>query len=142
MSVDLQQVVRIINENPYYRHLGMEVVELGKGGVKIRMPLRDELLQLQGVVHGGAIASLADSCAVVASWIALGVTVRLSTVEMKLNYLAPARKGPFIGVGRCIHPGKRIQVAEAEIFDGDQQLIAKGIATSTASKWQPGGLFK
>ena len=48
---------------PYARLLGLELGEVSSGAVSIRLEVRDELKQNQGVVHGGAVASLIDTAA-------------------------------------------------------------------------------
>lgn len=87
-----------------------------------------------GIVHGGVLASLIDSTTFWAVYPRLEKGMGLTTVEMKLNYLAPAREGRLIGAGKCIKLGKTTALAEARITDSEGRLIAYGTATMLVLK--------
>jgi uncharacterized protein (TIGR00369 family) len=53
----------------------------------------------------------------------------LTTVEIKVNYLAPVQKGKLMVMGRCIKMGKTIALGEALVRDEGEKLIAHGTAT-------------
>jgi acyl-CoA thioesterase len=53
----------------------------------------------------------------------------ITTVEMKLNFLAPAKLGALRTRAKILHKGKRIAVGDAEVLDESGKLIAKGTAT-------------
>lgn len=113
---------------PFNDLLGIRLVEDHDDGVTIEMPIREDLLNLNGVVHGGATASLVDA--------ALGIAItrkwadRLtSTVEMKLNYLRPAREGKLIARSRFVKTGKTIVVGTVDVVDESGAGIAFGLLT-------------
>jgi acyl-CoA thioesterase len=113
---------------PFNDLLGIRLVEDHNDGVTIEMPIRADLLNLNGVVHGGATASLVDA--------ALGIAItrkwegRLtSTVEMKLNYLRPAREGKLIARSRFVKQGKTIVVGTVDVVDDSGAGIAFGLLT-------------
>jgi len=114
----------------YYALLGMKVLELEEGRSRMAMDIRRELFNAGGIVHGGALASLADASIAVA----LATTVdhrreRMSTVEMKINYLSPVREGCVTCTGKVIQRGRSIAVGEACVYDGDERMVAKATAT-------------
>jgi uncharacterized protein (TIGR00369 family) len=53
----------------------------------------------------------------------------LTTVEIKLNYLAPAQKGKLVAKGRCIKMGRTLALGETYVRDGEEVLVAHGTAT-------------
>lgn len=113
---------------PFNHLLGIRLIEEHADGVTIEMPIREELLNSNGVVHGGATASLVDA--------ALGIAItqkwkgRLtSTVEMKLNYLRPAREGKLTARSRFVKTGKTIIVGTVDVMDDAGQGIAFGLLT-------------
>ena len=68
---------------PYWEHLGIEMREMNPGHVKLAMKAKQQLIQLAGLLHGGAIASLMDSAMGAAVWSlnmpgARGVTAEMS----------------------------------------------------------------
>jgi uncharacterized protein (TIGR00369 family) len=124
---------RLIKEkfdvNHFPRFLGFELDSIEPGRARLSVPLRTELMQLQGVMHGGAIASLIDTAVAFAI---IGVSEpgdRFTTVELKVNYLLPIREGRAIADARLIRNGRRIIVAECDVFDSTGQLAAKGLLT-------------
>jgi uncharacterized protein (TIGR00369 family) len=53
----------------------------------------------------------------------------LTTVEIKVNFLAPAQKGRLVAKGRCIRLGKTLALGETEIRNTEGGLVAHGTAT-------------
>jgi uncharacterized protein (TIGR00369 family) len=53
----------------------------------------------------------------------------LTTVEMKLNYLAPAEKGKLVAQGRSIKMGRTLALGETYVRNGEGALVAHGTAT-------------
>ena len=54
---------------------------------------------------------------------------RFTTIEMKVNYLSAIREGKVIADARLIRDGRRIVVAECDLFDAKGKLAAKGLLT-------------
>ncbi len=119
-----------MKDAPFYDLLGLEVVGLAPGEARIRMKAGSHLHNTTGIVHGGAIAALADA----SSGVAMATLVpkgsrRIITVEQKVNFIAAVREGDLIGVGKVIQGEGDVAVSEAEIRDQDGKLVAKSIAT-------------
>jgi uncharacterized protein (TIGR00369 family) len=53
----------------------------------------------------------------------------LTTVEIKVNFLAPTQKGKLVAKGRCIRLGKTLALGDAEIRNSEGGLVAHGTAT-------------
>jgi uncharacterized protein (TIGR00369 family) len=53
----------------------------------------------------------------------------ITTIELKVNFVAPAKLGLLKAKGRIIHKGSRIAVGESEVKDQHRKLIAKGLVT-------------
>lgn len=86
------------------------------------------------MVHGGAIATLADVTVMAAAWCGAEAPPDLGgvTVSMTLDFMAPARATDVIGVGRVLRRGRSLVDCEAEIVDAQGQLVAKALATYKA----------
>ena len=116
-------------KNPFWALLGMELLEIKKGWAVVRLPIEDKLTNAIGLVHGGAIFSAADSAVGMAL---VGLTHRdekISTLEMKINYMKPVKGGEIIAEARIIHKGTQTAIGDVEVRDEAQSLIAKGLAT-------------
>ena len=97
--------------------------------------IRSELLQQDGFVHAGVLATLADHTAGYASFSTVSSDFRILTVEFKMNYFKPCTGDAVVCRAKVIHNGKTIKVAESEIFSvdkGKEKLVAKGTFTQTA----------
>lgn len=119
------------NASPFYQLLGLRVEALGGGTAKVRVPVGERLHQLQGAVHGGVAAALADTCVGVALLTLVPPGHRAVTVEMKINFLAPVKEGELVGEGRIVHKGRRLALGEADIHDQSGGLVAKALVTYT-----------
>ncbi|HXG30202.1 MAG TPA: PaaI family thioesterase [Thermodesulfobacteriota bacterium] len=112
---------------PFWRLLGIEVVDMGEGYAKLVMPFHEKLTQPYGIVHGGALFSLADSAVAIAIASLVEGSKRFLTIEMKMNFLAPVREGLMEAEARTLRRG-RIVPAEVDVINNNN-LVAKAIAT-------------
>jgi uncharacterized protein (TIGR00369 family) len=130
LNLKYAEAVRMIaNRSPYFLLLSMEIKDLQWGNANLEIELEEKHLQPFGFVHGGAIASLVDAAAFWAVFPQVENGMGLTTVEIKVNYLAPAQKGRLVAKGRCIRLGKTLALGEAEIRNGEGGLVAHGTAT-------------
>ncbi len=120
---------RAVESAPYFQLLQIRLEEIDTGFTRFRMPFRRELTQAYGVVHGGAIASLADTAVAFALMTIIQPGERVTTAEFKINFFVAVTDGEMIGEARVIHAGKRLVSADMEVKGQDGKLIAKGIAT-------------
>ena len=115
--------------NPFWSLIGMQILSVKKGWAKIRLPFTEKLANSAGVAHGGAIFSPADSAVGMALAGMLNKDEKISTLEMKINYLKPFSGGEIVAEALIIHKGNQTAVGEVEVRDEDGDIIAKGLAT-------------
>lgn len=120
----VKTVTGLANQSPYFRHLGMVIAELGMGEALVELQSRDHHLQVYGNVHGGVIASLADTAIFWSCFAELDETVGITTVDLKVNYLAPVAEGKLSARGKRIRLGRTLGLGETEIFNGEGKLVA------------------
>ena len=118
------------NDAPFARLLGLRVLESSEGVGKAAMPVREDFLQQAGVVQGGLIVTLADHALYLATRSLLSPEEVSVTVELKINFIAPAKDGELIGRSKVISRGKTIVVGEVEVRNDRGTLIATGTGTS------------
>lgn len=112
----------------FARLLGLELLQVGGGEARVRLTLTDDLRNLHGKLHGGALFSLIDTAMGQASH-SLGDGGPSSvTLECKINYIRPVGEGSVLCHAKVLHAGRRTQVVEAEVLQGDK-LIAKAQGT-------------
>ena len=117
------------NRNPFWSLLGMELVDVKKGWAQVRLPFDKKLTNAIGLVHGGAIFTPADSAVGMALVGMISRNENISTLEMKINYLKPVKKGDIIAAAKIVHKGAQTAIGDVEVRDVNDVLIAKGLAT-------------
>jgi uncharacterized protein (TIGR00369 family) len=117
------------NQNYFPRMLGIELDSIEPGRARLSLEVKKELLQLQGVMHGGAMATLIDTAVAFAIVSLAEPGDQFTTVEMKINYLAPVRAGRVRADAKLIRNGRRIIVADCDAYDSSGRLVAKALLT-------------
>lgn len=86
-------------------------------------------MQIHGVVHGGVLASLADTAGGLALYLGLPSGSRAATVEMKINFLEPVQHGVVFAEAKILRQGKYLAVIECDLTDGSGKMVAKALMT-------------
>jgi uncharacterized protein (TIGR00369 family) len=116
-----------VNGCPYFSLLSMKIIDfgMGKSHVEIETAL-DKHIQPFGAVHGGVFASVIDAAAFWAVYSEVDEEMGMTTVDLKVNYLAPSFGSKLVARGRCIKLGKTLGLGEAEVTDGTGKMLAQG----------------
>jgi uncharacterized protein (TIGR00369 family) len=114
---------------PYAKFLGLELGEMKPGEASLHLEVRDELRQNQGVVHGGAVASLIDTASAFAVVTQLEPDERVTTTDLTIHYLRPVTSGRLTATARTVRAGRRLFVLSVEVMDDQQKLIATAVTT-------------
>jgi uncharacterized protein (TIGR00369 family) len=124
-----EAISMLVNRSPYFSLISMEIKDLEWGTSVLEVELEEKHLQPFGYVHGGVIASVMDAAAFWAVFPQVKDGMGLTTVEIKVNYLAPVQKGKLVVKGRCIKIGRTLALGEAYISSAEGNLLAHGTAT-------------
>jgi uncharacterized protein (TIGR00369 family) len=125
----VKEIKRVVNTSPYFSLLSMEIKSLEPGLARLEVALEEKHLHPFGKVHGGVFASLVDAAAFWALYVEVEEGKWMTTVEMKLNFLAPAKVGKLVAEGRRIKLGQTLSLGEASVKDEEGRLLAHGIGT-------------
>jgi uncharacterized protein (TIGR00369 family) len=98
--------------------VGLEVTSLDGPRLQCRLPIRPELLALNGFLHAASVVALADTAC------GYGCVANLpdgasgfTTIELKSNFLGTARQGAVTCKANLVHGGKTTQVWDAKVVD-------------------------
>ncbi|MCX7781240.1 MAG: PaaI family thioesterase [Negativicutes bacterium] len=123
-----QYLTGIYDRNSFVSMLDMAIENIAHGRAEVTMPVNPaKHTNLYNVAHGGAIASLADT--------AMGIACatmgnRVVTIDMNINFMRSAEKNSVVRASaQVLHAGRQTMVAEADIFDTHDGLLAKARAT-------------
>ena len=124
-------MARFLPQSPFVTKLGIVAERLDGDEVRLRMPWDPANVTLGDMVHGGAIAALADVTVMAAAWAGVeeATSLRGVTTSMSLQYLAPARATDLIGVGRVLRRGRTLVNCDVDVVTPDGEAVAKAIAT-------------
>ncbi len=125
----VEAVQSVVNPCPFFSLLSMKIMELGMGTALLHIDLEEKHLQPFGVVHGGAFCSIIDAAAFWAVFSEVAEGVGMTSVDLKLNYLAPAVHGQLVATGRCIKLGKTLGLGEAQVTNESGKVLAHGTST-------------
>ena len=110
-----EKLKQFLQEIPFNKHVGLKLVRLHKDGVTIECPMRPELLNGSGVLHGGVTATLADVAVGMALARHIGRPRSATTVELKINYLRPVAQGKITARAHLVKVGSRLCCGRVEI---------------------------
>lgn len=125
----VEAVRKIVNSCPYFTLLSIQLKDVGWGESLLEIAIQEKHLQPFGIVHGGVFGSLLDAAAFWAAYCWIPEDVGMTTVEMKINFLAPISTGRMVAKGRSIRTGKTLCLADASIHNENGTLLAHGTAT-------------
>lgn len=135
MSDERLRALIAADEIAYWRTLGISVVDVAPGQVRLRLEMRPELgTRRAEVMHGGAIASLIDAAAGAAT-----ATTRRedddswagqATTDLNVTFVSAAT-GPVVASARVLRSGRALVFVAVEVRDDSDTLIAVGRATYT-----------
>ena len=105
--------------------LGLEVTEFEDGLVRARVAVRDELKQPAGLVHGGVYASIAETLASMATYLAVQPEGRTAMgLSNQTSFVRPILEGTIHAEARARHRGRTTWIWEVDITDDDGRLCA------------------
>jgi uncharacterized protein (TIGR00369 family) len=111
---------------PFAVLLGIELLDASRELVRARLQWSPEHCTTGGLMHGGALISLADTCGGVCAFLNLPEGANgTSTIESKTNFLRAVRGGAITASTRPMHAGRTLIVVETEVAREDGALAAK-----------------
>jgi uncharacterized protein (TIGR00369 family) len=125
----IQTLTEKVNNSPFYELISMKLSEIAWGECSLEVKVQQKHLQPYGIVHGGVLASLVDAAAYWAVFTQIDAEAKMITVEIKVNYLAPASAGRLIAKGKSIKVGRTLCLGEAAIESIEGKILAHGTAT-------------
>ena len=108
--------------------LGARMVDDKPASIVLELDWREDLCTSGGVLHGGALMTLADTGGAVCAFLNLpDGSTGTTTIESKTNLLAAVRGGTVTATSTPLHAGRTVIVVETELRT--DRLVAKTIQT-------------
>jgi 1,4-dihydroxy-2-naphthoyl-CoA hydrolase len=123
---------------PFAVLMGIELIDAGPELVRGRLQWAPERCTAGGLLHGGALMALADTCGGACAFLNLPAGAHgTATIESKTNFMRGVREGAITATTRPLHTGRTLIVLETEITRDDGSLAAK--VTQTQAFHYPRG---
>lgn len=127
-SADLTAAMR--DAMPFTAALGLQVIAASVQEVRARIDWDASRCTAGGVLHGGLLMALADSCGAWCAYLHLPAdAVGTATVESKTNFLRGVSEGYVEAIARPLHVGRTFIVADTELRDSAGRLVARTTQT-------------
>lgn len=117
-----------VDASTFHRAFGMTLEHVAEGEVDVAIVAGAEHLNLMGTVHGGVLATLADTATGLAYRTVLEPGTTFTTIQLQVTYLAAGRAGRIVARGRVVKRGRRTGYAEADVVDAEDRLLARATA--------------
>ncbi len=131
MNKRFEAIVRFIEEEvPFDKYLGIRVDELREGFAKLFIPFREEFIwdKRRPALHGGLISTLIDTCGGSAALTHCAQDDRISTVDIRVDYLRPGPDDDIIAEAVVQRTGNRVSVVHTRVYAARDKktVIAEG----------------
>lgn len=136
MNLNSPLIEKYIQSNHFGSFLGMDFKIIEPGKIEYRIQIAQHHLATPQSAHGGVIAALTDGALGVAALSAVASENKVvSTVEYKLNFLAPVLLNDVLcASAQVVQQGKRLLVVSCDLWceNRSRLLVAKAIGTFNA----------
>ncbi|WP_378735172.1 PaaI family thioesterase [Nocardia brasiliensis] len=131
-TIDIDLAKKVLAAQPFAELIGTEITAFGDGTVTLVIPIRPELGQQFGFVHGGVLSYAADNALTFAAGTALGANVL--TGGFTITYLRPAAGTRLRAVATVTGSTRRQAVVRCEIYaeSADAEPVLCAVAQGTA----------
>lgn len=126
----LEWAQAVLDNQPFSRMVGCTISKIDGSSIELELPIRDELKQHNGFVHGGVLAFLADMSLTFAG--ALAFQGSVLTAEFKINFLRPGIGQRLIARASTVSVSKSQAVVRSDIYfnnDGTEKICATALGT-------------
>ena len=111
---------------PFAKTLGLEVIAADADEVRARVPWDERLCTAGGILHGGALMSLADASGAYCAFLNLPESAAgTATIESKTNFFRAVREGHVVATSRPLHRGRTTIVVETDLHDAAGKHVAR-----------------
>lgn len=114
---------QFIEAIPHARELGMTLTAIGDGKAEISMPYDTKLIgdPETGVIHGGAVSALMDTCCGAAVMSHPSSPAATATIDLRIDYMRAATPGQRVATrAECYHVTRSVAFVRAIAVDEDE----------------------
>ena len=114
---------------PVAQLIGFTLTDVEPGRAVIAFDADGRHANPMGTLHGGILCDIADAAMGMAYAATLDANETFTTLELKINFLKPVRKGRLVATGRVVKGGRTVGLVECDVLDDKEQLVARASST-------------
>jgi uncharacterized protein (TIGR00369 family) len=122
----LEELLKLM---PHAVALGVALDAAAPDEVRARLEWRADLCTAGGVMHGGAVMTLADTVGALCAFLNLPEGANTATVESKTNFFRGLREGTLHATARPLNVGRTLIVVKTSLLDGRERPIGHTVQT-------------
>jgi len=129
--ITTEQVMQFMEQRvAFNRMLGIRITRLEDGFARMELAYREEFIgdPFRPALHGGVMSALIDTCGGAAVWTRVEPMDRVSTVDLRVDFLRPGPLKDLACEATVVRAGNRVGVADMKVFatDAPERVIASG----------------
>jgi len=128
VDIEAELETAMATDSELFKIVGFKVVKVRSGRAELSFPYSKAVTRRGGMVHSGVVMYSLDNASGIAAMSVNPGTDQL-TMELKVNFLRPLKKGPFAVIGKVVKAGSNLIVVEGEVKDADGELCAKSLGS-------------
>ena len=117
-------LVALVASMPFAVATGVEIDAAAAASVRGRLAWAPERCTTGGLLHGGAVMTLADSVGAVCVFLNLPEGASTSTIESKTNFFRGVRDGEIVATAQPLHVGRTTIVVQTDVRTADDKRVA------------------
>jgi len=121
-KIDFSKILNVkqmnsLAKDSFVSHLGIKIAKINKQGAVAKLKVSKVIMAPNGLIHGGAITSLADTACGFGTMYHLKKDQMFATIELKTNFISAVQRGTIVCEATLIHKGKTLHVWDSKIFE-------------------------
>lgn len=129
MGETLEKLKARMAASPLVRLLGIEILEMGQGRVRLSMGVKEEHLNSLGTIHGGVIAALNDvACGIAVNTLLIPHATSV-TLDLRVEFIRSISQGTITCEGGVSEKKTQVAFAHSRIMDERGRLLSTASAT-------------
>lgn len=119
---------------PFERLLNMKIIEASDGQAILTMPFLIDLAQGGGLMHGGALVSLADTSVVMAIKSIVEPQTHFATISLETKFLYPVKQGVVTAKAKVTNQSGKILNGFATVYNEENRAVLEFSSTFKMAK--------
>jgi 1,4-dihydroxy-2-naphthoyl-CoA hydrolase len=122
--MDAAETRTLMSAMPHAEAVGVELLHARPDEVEAMLAWAPDRCTAAGVLHGGALMTLADTVGAVCAYLNLPEGASTSTIESKTNFFRAVRQGTVRATAQPVHVGRTTIGVQTRLHDDEGRLVA------------------